>query len=372
MLITAGALGMCGLGLLDDDRTLLPAPRLLVQVGAASVVVAAGVRVDVTGMWVYDLVLTMVWVLGITNAVNFLDNMDGLAGGLSAAASAAIFTIAVRNGDAMIATMAASIFGACLGFLSVNLRPAGIYLGDTGSLFLGFLLAVLSIEVRSDLAPPASFLVPALLVALPVLDISLVTVSRLRRRIPVSTGGRNHLSHRLVARGLSPGAAVAVLIGVEALAGVLAVATAQGAVPLPWIIAPSVVVLGGLLIVVVPAPVFDEPVQGLDPRLRLALGSAIVAVVMIALPAALALLTSRSDMRDGSRSLTAALSAAHRGDADGVERNLDQARRSFDRIEARLDGPLVSVGLVVPVVNVNIRAGRALATTRWRAGVRRR
>lgn len=361
VLITAAALGMCGLGLLDDDRTLLPGPRLLVQVGAAAVVVAAGVRIEVTGMMVYDLVLTMVWILGITNAVNFLDNMDGLAAGLAAAAAAAIFAIAVYSGDTMMAAMAASLFGACVGFLSVNARPAGIYLGDTGSLFVGFLLAVLAIEVRADLTPPASVVVPVLLVALPVLDITLVTISRLRRRISVSTGGRNHLSHRLVARGLSPGAAVAVLVGIEAIAGVLAVATAQGALPLEPLLLCATVVLVALLVVAIPAPVFEEPVQGVDSRLRIALAVGLGAAVLAALPASAALLSSRSDMRDGSRALTAALSAAQNGDAAGVEESLATARDSFGRADARLDGPLVSVGLVVPVVNVNLRAGRTLA-----------
>jgi UDP-GlcNAc:undecaprenyl-phosphate GlcNAc-1-phosphate transferase len=362
VLLVGAATAVGALGLLDDDRMLLPAPRLLVQLGAALVAVAVGTRIEISGIWVYDTALTIVWILGVTNAVNFLDNMDGLASGIGAVAATALFTVAIVDGQTAVAVIAAALVGSCLGFLPFNVRPAGIYMGDAGSLFIGFVLAVLALEVRPDLTPPASFVVPMLLLALPVLDIAMVTLSRLRRRIPVSTGGRNHLSHRLVARGLSPGTAVGVLIGVEASTALLAIAATRDVISVTWAVLLSAVILGGLVATTVSAPVFDEPPVGFSRRLKVLAGVAVAGVVVLTTPASAALFAARTDLGAGSRATLAALGAARRGDEDESSRKLEQAVAAFARAEDRLAGPLVTMGLIVPVVNVNVQASRALAT----------
>ncbi|MGH9266472.1 MAG: glycosyltransferase family 4 protein, partial [Acidimicrobiales bacterium] len=220
------------LGLLDDHRSVGALFRFTVELGVAAVAVAAGLRIHATDVPAIDGVLTLVWIVGVTNAVNLLDNMDGLAAGVSAAAATAIFALAVLGEQLVTATVAAGLAGACVGFLVHNKRPASIFMGDTGSLFLGFVLALAAIDVSPALTPPASFAVPLMLLALPVLDTATVTLARLRRGRPVSQGGKDHLSHRLVAVGLSPGAAVAVLVGVEGTVGMAAVMAGRQMVPL--------------------------------------------------------------------------------------------------------------------------------------------
>jgi UDP-GlcNAc:undecaprenyl-phosphate GlcNAc-1-phosphate transferase len=157
-------------------------------------------------------VVTLVWVVGITNALNFLDNMDGLSGGVATIASAFFLLLAAMNEprQVLVGAMAAALMGACIGFLRYNLNPATIFMGDTGSLFLGFILAALAIKLRfpSNTAL-ITWMVPVCVLALPIFDTTLVFVSRLRRRVnPFTTAGKDHLSHRLVALGMTKREAV--------------------------------------------------------------------------------------------------------------------------------------------------------------------
>lgn len=360
--LAAACLG--SMGLLDDSRHLSAHSRLVIQLVAAVAVAGfGGVRAEVSGIAAFDVAFTVVWILAITNAVNFLDNMDGLAAGITAAAGMAIFATGMLSGQTFVATVALAMVGACFGFLPFNAPPAKIYMGDAGSLFLGFLLAVLTLDVKPDLVPPASFVVPAMLVALPVLDIITVTISRLRRGIPVSTGGRNHLSHRLVARGLSRPTAVAVLIGVEAVVAALAILPNQDPASLTFSLLGALVVLGGLTAFTVGAPVHDEPVTGFPRPVRLMGWTACISVLGAALPAMLALLGARADLGTGASGYQSAMAAACRGDRDQAAFMLQRSSQAFARADARLSKPVVSLGLAVPVVNSNLAAARALADT---------
>ena len=260
--IALGAAVLGTVGLIDDHRTVHPGIRLLLQIAAAGVPVALGLRVSVTGVVVVDQAMTLVWIVGVTNAFNLLDNMDGLSSGVSAAAGLSVLALAALGDQGPVAEAAAGVVGACLGFLLYNRRPASIFMGDTGSLFLGFVVAVLAIEVNPNLPPPQSFLVPLLVLGLPMLDTATVALARVRRGHSVLRGGKDHLSHRLVALGLSPGPAVAVLVGVELAMGGLAVAVGRQALPL-WVgVVAGGALLLGLSLVTSRASVYTERVLG--------------------------------------------------------------------------------------------------------------
>ncbi len=202
--IAACGLVVFGLGLYDDLRGLGPVPKVAVESVLAIGLWVGGVRAGFFGVPAIDLVLTIAWVVAITNAVNLTDNMDGLASGISAIASLAYFAIAAPQGDYLVAAFAAALAGASLGFLRHNFPPARIFLGDAGSLLLGFLLAtlglLLDLDVSNDLLRIG---VQVLILGVPVLDTAFVIVARRRAGRPISQGGTDHASHRLAALGLS-------------------------------------------------------------------------------------------------------------------------------------------------------------------------
>jgi UDP-GlcNAc:undecaprenyl-phosphate GlcNAc-1-phosphate transferase len=356
--VAAAGLGI--VGLLDDDRDLPPRHRLLYQSIAAVAAATAGVHAHVTDVWALDAVLTVLWIVGITNAFNLLDNMDGLAGGTATVASAAVAVLALAVNQPSVARLAAAMSGACLGFLVYNRRPASIFMGDAGSLFLGFLLAVVVLEVNPGLTPPATFLVPFLLLALPVLDTTTVVVARLRRGRPIDAGGKDHLSHRLVQRGVSPGRAVAVLVLAEILLGVLAVLAGRAIVPLPLIALGAVLVLGELSIFTAAARVYDEPVVGLPVRPAILVALLGVGLLVFVGPAAVAMAAARNPANLGAARARDGLTALQQGDRTAASRAFAEARGYLRLADDRLNGPLSSLGLAVPVFNSNLRAARTV------------
>lgn len=227
--ILIGATLVSFLGLWDDSRPLPPAVRLLAQFGAAAIVVASGVRVQLTGVPAIDVTLSLLWIVAITNAINFMDNMDGLAGGVSAIAAGYFLLLALANDQQLVAPLSAAVLGACLGFLYYNFNPATIFMGDGGSLFLGFVLASIGIKLRfPGQSYTITWLVPVLVLAVPLFDLALVLVSRTRRRVnPLTTAGKDHLSHRLVLQGLSQREAALVIYLVGCAAGGLAIFTSM-------------------------------------------------------------------------------------------------------------------------------------------------
>jgi UDP-GlcNAc:undecaprenyl-phosphate GlcNAc-1-phosphate transferase len=229
-----GILGGCAIlftaGLVDDLVGLKPLVKISAQLGAAALVLAAGVRVQVVGNGVAATALGLLWLIGITNAFNLLDNMNGLAASLAAIACSflAVDTLA-EHVDHVVATVALATVFACLGFLPYNLRlqrPARVFMGDSGSQVLGFAVASLGLA-SSWTAAGASFatlLLPVLVLAVPILDTTLVTVVRLLEGRPVTQGGRDHTSHRLVYQGLSDRRAVVMLAIVSAGLGATSLA----------------------------------------------------------------------------------------------------------------------------------------------------
>ncbi len=203
--ILAGATVVVICGALDDKWGLSATLKLLGQVIGCAALIAGGVQVQLFANNLLNILLTGLWVVGISNAINFLDNMDGLSGGITAVAAAFFLQLAVLNGQVLVAALSAATLGACLGFLRHNFVPTNIFMGDTGSLFLGFILAVLGIKLRfPSNSILVTWMIPLVVLGVPIFDTTLVVVSRLRRRVnPFNTPGRDHISHRFVALGAS-------------------------------------------------------------------------------------------------------------------------------------------------------------------------
>lgn len=196
--IFTGATLMSFMGVLDDRWGLGSYVKLLGQMLAAGVLVYSGVQVQLFGGWL-DVAITIVWVVGITNALNLLDNMDGLSGGVAMIAAVFFTLLAALSDQYLVGALAAALAGACAGFLIYNWNPAHIFMGDAGSLFLGFMLAAVAIKLRFPSNSTAvTWMIPLLVLGLPIFDTSLVFLSRLRRgKNPLTTPGKDHISHRL-------------------------------------------------------------------------------------------------------------------------------------------------------------------------------
>lgn len=210
--LLGAALVLGGIGLWDDLRGLGPFSRLAVEVAAGFVVWAVGSGSALPGPDGLDLLVTVVWVVGVTNAFNLLDNMDGLSAGVAVIASLAFCAIAATNGQYLVAAFAAALAGCAAGFLRHNFFPARIYMGDAGSLFIGFLLAVIGLRLRLADAPRSvSLFVPIVVLGVALFDTTLVTVNRLWHGLSPLSGGRDHASHRLVWIGVPVPGAVGVI-----------------------------------------------------------------------------------------------------------------------------------------------------------------
>lgn len=276
-LIVLCATAMFLLGLVDDFVRLKPYSKLVAQIVIATALTTGGMRLHFLPTEVLDQGLSIFWLVAITNALNLLDNLDGLAGGVAVIAAAFLvyFCDSARQPEA--AQIAAALCGASLGFLAFNFNPASIFMGDCGSLFLGFVLGSMGIVTtapgirRNVLAMLAA---PVFVLLIPILDTTLVTLARSMHGRPVSQGGRDHTSHRLVALGFSERAAAFTLWGGSLAAGLLAILLQRLALPMTvFVIMASAMLLGflGLFVgrvkVYAPAPTTSLPGRTLIPTL---------------------------------------------------------------------------------------------------------
>jgi UDP-GlcNAc:undecaprenyl-phosphate GlcNAc-1-phosphate transferase len=197
-------------GLWDDTHRLAPQWKLLGQILATVILVSQGIYIRMLGsLMVPNIVLTFLWVIGITNAFNLVDSMDGLVVGLAAIASAFFMLVTVDAGQTSLSLLSAIILGSSIGMLYFNALPARTFLGDSGAQFLGFVLAALAIAYTPPGLPqPSSWFVPILLLSVPIFDTSLVTISRLKQKKAVYQAGLDHTYHRLVNLGLPSSRAV--------------------------------------------------------------------------------------------------------------------------------------------------------------------
>jgi UDP-GlcNAc:undecaprenyl-phosphate GlcNAc-1-phosphate transferase len=222
--ILVGASLVSFLGVWDDRRGLSPFLKLAGQILAASILLFTGVYIGTFPWQWVNLLVTLGWVIVITNAMNLLDNMDGLSGGVGAAAAIYFLLLAAMNDQYLVGALSAALVGACIGFLVYNFNPASIFMGDAGSLFLGFVLAAVGIKLRfPEGLEIVTWMVPVLILGLPLFDTTLVIISRLRRGLnPLTTPGKDHVSHRLVALGYTRREAVLICYLICAGLGVIA------------------------------------------------------------------------------------------------------------------------------------------------------
>ena len=235
--ILIGALILVVLGIIDDIVALKPKTKFAGQIIAALIPALSGVSIHgivnpfVPGQYstlgIFSIPLTVIWIVGITNAVNFIDGLDGLACGVSAIATVTMFIIAVLFGETYIALMMAALAGACLGFLPYNMNPAKIFMGDTGSMFLGYILATVSIQGLFKFYAVISFAVPFILLGLPIFDTGFAIVRRLLKGQSPLQADRGHVHHRLIDLGFDQKQSVAILYAFSALMGLTAVILAR-------------------------------------------------------------------------------------------------------------------------------------------------
>jgi UDP-GlcNAc:undecaprenyl-phosphate GlcNAc-1-phosphate transferase len=244
--ILIGASLMSFLGVWDDRRGLSPLLKLVAQFLAASILILTGVRIGTFRWEAVNIAVTLAWVVAITNSMNLLDNMDGLSGGVGAAAAVFFLLLAAMNDQYLVGALSAALVGASLGFLVYNFNPASIFMGDAGSLFLGFILAAVGIKLRfPEGVQIVTWMVPVLILGLPLFDTALVIVSRLRRGFnPLTTPGKDHVSHRLVALGYTRREAVLICYLICAALGIIALFVTQATVVEGYVVGGIVAVAG--------------------------------------------------------------------------------------------------------------------------------
>jgi UDP-GlcNAc:undecaprenyl-phosphate GlcNAc-1-phosphate transferase len=212
------------LGLLDDLLRLAPAPKLLAQIVLAIAAVNCGLVQKALDLPLLSLGFSLLWIVGITNAFNLLDNIDGLCAGTAVIASFFLIILCLAGGAHDCAIVMSVAAGSMAGFLLFNFHPARIFMGDSGSLFIGFLIAMGSL-LQTPRLSRALVITPIILLAVPILDTLLVSVSRRLRGQPITQGGTDHTSHRLVRLGMTESSAVLLLYAITALSGGLALVT---------------------------------------------------------------------------------------------------------------------------------------------------
>ena len=233
--ILLGAVIIVVLGALDDVLALKALPKLIVQILAAGVAVYHGCVIQfisnpnvfsnatyVNLGWL-SVPITIIWIVAITNAVNFIDGLDGLAVGVSSISAAALIVIALMVAETNIAIILCALFGACLGFIPYNMNPAKIFMGDSGSTFLGYILATLSITGLFKMYAIISFAVPFLILGLPIFDICFAFLRRIAKGQNPMVADRGHVHHRLIDMGFSQKQAVAISYMLTAILGLAAV-----------------------------------------------------------------------------------------------------------------------------------------------------
>jgi len=222
------------MGLWDDLRGLQPWPRLIAQTSVGTAMALILIATDTMGFALgnqfLNAAVSIFWIVGITNSINFFDNLDGGAAGTVAIASFFLFLIANSQGQILVSALAIVVCGATAGFLLWNKSPAKIYMGDAGALFLGIVMGVLTIRLDPGVKPQAlSLVIPIALLAIPILDTTVAVTSRIYRGISPFTGGRDHLSHRLMRIGIQRKYAAITLWAASGVYGLLAYAIYQSA-----------------------------------------------------------------------------------------------------------------------------------------------
>jgi len=233
--ILIGSLIIVAMGIVDDVKQLGPKIKFLVQLAVGCIVVAHGVVIEyisvpkiinesgIFSLGYFAVPITIIWIVGVTNAVNLIDGLDGLAVGVSSIATFSLFFIAILTGELQVALITAALAGGCLGFLPYNFNPAKIFMGDTGSTFLGFMLSVVCIQGLFKGYVVISFIIPFLILGLPIFDTAFAIVRRLWNKKPIMSPDRGHLHHKLMDMGFSQKQTVAILYIITSILALSAV-----------------------------------------------------------------------------------------------------------------------------------------------------
>jgi UDP-GlcNAc:undecaprenyl-phosphate GlcNAc-1-phosphate transferase len=243
--IAIAASAVCAIGLLDDLRGVRPLSKLAVQTAAALFLFVNGFEIKgitnpfggAIDLGPLSLPVTVLWLVGMSNAFNLIDGLDGLAAGLALVSTLGLLVAAAVSGRWETALVAGALAGALAGFLPYNFNPARVFLGDSGALPVGFVLAAIAVKSSIKASAAIAVAVPLLALALPILDVGLAVVRRVVRRRPVFEGDRDHIHHRLVDMGLTPRRAVVTLYGVATFFTVMALALAMGPRHVVWAVA---------------------------------------------------------------------------------------------------------------------------------------
>lgn len=237
--IIIGTLIIVGVGIVDDVKQLPARVKLLAQLIAAVVVVMHNIRIvaisvpsfmvegGILPLGILSIPVTIIWIIAVTNAVNLIDGLDGLAVGVSSIATFSLFFIAILAGEPKVALLTAAVAGACIGFMPYNFNPAKIFMGDTGALFLGFILSVVCIQGLFKGYVITSFVVPFLILGLPIFDTLFAILRRVKNKKPIMSPDRGHLHHKLVDMGFSQKQAVAILYVISSLLGITGVVVVE-------------------------------------------------------------------------------------------------------------------------------------------------
>lgn len=208
--VLAGLVIIFIVGVIDDIYTLTPGPKLLGQIVAAGVVIAAGLRIDFIGnpmgngllvLGLLGIPVTLLYIVGFANVINLIDGLDGLAAGVTSIAAVSFLVLAAQTNRLEAAALAAALIGACLGFLRYNFNPASIFMGDAGSMFLGFALASISLLGVMKSVAAITLVVPLLIVGVPIFDTASAIVRRIKHKRPIQEADKGHIHHRLLGRG---------------------------------------------------------------------------------------------------------------------------------------------------------------------------
>lgn len=253
------AVVLCAVGTIDDARTVGPGLRVLCELATGAVLWKVGLGWHVLGVDVLDLLLSSLWVVGVVNAFNLMDNMDGSAASVASVSAIGVCALALLADDATLGALALGVAASCLTFLTHNLRtPARIFLGDGGSMPVGLLVAASAMALSAHDQPGWPGLVDGLLVVgVVALDTTLVMVSRIRRRIALTTGGRDHLTHRLSVRLGSPCRVAAALAAIQVTFGVLALLVSRAGTGEVALAASGYLVFVGVTVSILESPTWN-------------------------------------------------------------------------------------------------------------------
>ena len=363
VVVAVGALAAAGFGVVSDEadvpRWVSGAALVAIAVGVTA---ASGLRFPLAGVPSVDVAWTVVWLVLVSLAVAGSGTADGQMPIMAAALALGLVAMALFADQGSPAALLAAVLGAVVAFLAYNFRPASLYVGRAGALFVGVITAAGALWVQPAVGRPESLLVRVMLVAVPLLDGLLVVGSRIRRGRPLTVRIRDHLSHRLVAGGMGPGLMIVVLALAQVVIGMLALFVGRRVLA-P---APGALLAGALLVVLaglaLPARMRTE---GRRPggRVLLVISGVVAFCVVATIPAAAAALASQAKVSSARSTATQAIRAARAGDTTRATSLFARAERDFAAADDRLSSLITAPSLLVPLVGSNVYAAQKLAHT---------